>query len=195
MNILLDTLPKTINLDGKKVPIKTDFRDWVRFTKILQDYNLDQMTGVEFVEMMEKIISTLFFESQKIQISFELFQEIVNFYVGFSERKNNKKKNDGPRTYDFVIDADAIYSSFYKEYGIRLIEHEMHWYEFRSLFSNLSENSPVGYLNRIRTMKESEVPAEKRVEFIELKEDLALPAFGSYVEDESVMKKLYARLK
>lgn len=195
MNILFDTLPTTIQIEGKEVPIKTDFRCWLRFAEIVQKYDLDNITVGEFVEMMEKIISTVFKDPEDIEINVSLFSNLLNFYVGFYERKDRKDKEESEKSFDFEIDADAIYASFVKEYGIRLKDTEMHWYEFRTLFGNLSDDTPIGKLIRLRTMKEEDVPKDKLTEFRKLKEEIALPSFGSYAEDENVKKKLREKLK
>lgn len=195
MNILFDTLPTTIQIEGKEVPIKTDFRCWLRFAEIVQKYDLDNITVGEFVEMMEKIISTVFKDPEDIEINVSLFSNLLNFYVGFFERKDRKDKEESEKSFDFEIDADAIYASFVKEYGIRLKDTEMHWYEFRTLFGNLSDDTPIGKLIRLRTMKEEDVPKDKLTEFRKLKEEIALPSFGSYAEDENVKKKLREKLK
>lgn len=195
MNILFDTLPTTIQIEGKEVPIKTDFRCWLRFAEIVQKYDLDTITIGEFVEMMEKIISTVFKDPEDIEINVSLFSNLLNFYVGFYERKDRKDKEESEKSFDFEIDADAIYASFVKEYGIRLKDTEMHWYEFRTLFGNLSDDTPIGKLIRLRTMKEEDVPKDKLTEFRKLKEEIALPSFGSYAEDENVKKKLREKLK
>lgn len=195
MNILFDTLPTTIQIEEKEVPIKTDFRCWLRFAGIVQKYDLDNITVGEFVEMMEKIISTVFKDPEDIEINVSLFSNLLNFYVGFYERKNKKEKEEQEKSFDFEIDADAIYASFVKEYGIRLKDTEMHWYEFRTLFGHLADDTPIGKLIQIRMMKESDVPKEKREELQKIKEEIALPSFGSYAEDENVLKKLREKLK
>ena len=193
MNILFDTLPTTIKIDGNDVPIKTDFRCWIRFENVIQEYNLEAITIDEFVEMMNRIISILFLESQYIEPTYSLFIELINFFVGFDQGK--KSKDSTQKVFDFQVDSNAIYASFLKEYGIRLTNEEMHWYEFRTLFSNLSSDTPIGKLIQIRTTDEKDISQEKRAEFRKLKEEVALPVFGSYKQDANVLKKLRDKLR
>ena len=194
MNILLDALPTTINIDGEAIPVKTDFRYWIRFTEIVQEYDLESITIDEYVEMMQKVISTIFYDEQKIEITITLFSEITDFYTGFSKGKQSKKNNE-KKVFDFVVDADEIYSSFLQEYGIRLIHEKMHWYEFRTLFSGLSQDSAIGRLIHIRTMTDEDVPKDKIAKLHELQEEVKLPSFGSYLKDEIAIKNLWEKLK
>ena len=194
MNILLDALPTTINIDGEAIPVKTDFRYWIRFTEIVQEYDLESITIDEYVEMMQKVISTIFYDEQKIEITITLFSEITEFYTGFSKGKQSKK-NSEKKVFDFVVDADEIYSSFLQEYGIRLIHEKMHWYEFRTLFSGLSQDSAIGRLIHIRTMTDEDVPKDKIAKLHELQEEVKLPSFGSYLKDEIAIKNLWEKLK
>lgn len=191
MNILTDPLPSTIKIGDKEIPVKTDFRIWIRFISIMQEYDLDHLTVEDYVDMMDRVSKLLF--SRPPELSNELFLAIVTFFSGFS----NEKKGDtnGKKTYDYNIDADAIYSSFAQIYGIRLAGQQMHWYEFRALFANLPEECPIGKLIHIRTMKDSEVPKEKRTEFRKLKESVALPAFRSYAEDDNALNNLRKALR
>lgn len=191
MNILTDPLPSTIQVLDAEIPIKTDFRVWIRFVNIVQEYDLDHLTIDEYIDMMERISELLF--NKQPEMSAELFPAIVAFFAGYSNEK--KGDADGKKTYDYNIDADAIYSSFAQIYGIRLADQQMHWYEFRALFANLPEDCPIGKLIHIRTMKDSDVPKEKRMEFRKLKESVSLPAFRSYAEDDKALNNLRKALK
>lgn len=194
MNVLLDALPTTIDIDGEAVPVKTDFRCWIKFTEIVQEYDLENITIEDYVEMMEKVISTIFYDEQKIDITISLFSQITEFYTGFTKGKKSKK-NDNKKVFDFVVDADEIYASFLQEYGIRLINEKMHWYEFRTLFSGLSQETAIGRLIHIRTMTDKDVPKDKISELHELQEEVKLPSFGSYLKDEIAIKNLWEKLK
>lgn len=191
MNILTDPLPTTIRLQEKDVEIKTDFRPWLQFVQVLQEYNLEAMTLEEYAEMTERISKVLF--DEEIDLTYDLFPAAVTFFSGYSNGKKSESKNE--KLVDYAIDADAIYSSFAQVYGIRLGQTQMHWYEFRALFANLPEESPIGKLIHIRSMKDSDVPKEKRTEFRKLKESVALPAFRSYSEDTNALNNLRKALK
>lgn len=191
MNILTDPFPTTIQVDGKEISIKTDFRVWIRFISLVQEYDLDNLTVGDYIDMTERISKLLFIRQP--ESSAELFPAIVTFFSGFSTGK--KGDHDRKRTFDYEIDADAIYASFAQVYGIRLDRAEMHWYEFRALFSNLPEECPIGKLIHIRLTKEEDVAAEKRAEFRKLKESVELPAFRSYDEDNEVLTKLRNALR
>ena len=191
MNILTDPLPSTIRLQNKDVHIKTDFRPWLQFIQIIQEYNLDAMTLDEYTEMTERIGRILFEES--IDLTYDLFPAAVTFFTGYSNGKKSESTNE--KLVDYAIDADAIYASFSQVYGIRLADEKMHWYEFRALFANLPEDCPVGRLIHIRSMEDSDVPKEKVADLHKLKESVALPIFRSYAEDNEALNNLRKALK
>lgn len=37
MNILIDKFPDTVCVNGKDYEVETDFREWIRFTKLVED--------------------------------------------------------------------------------------------------------------------------------------------------------------
>lgn len=57
-----------------------------------------------------------------------------------------------PKCFDFAQDADAIYSSFWMDYGIDLHNElgRMHWHTFIALFSGLSERTKMREIMSIR---------------------------------------------
>lgn len=191
MNILTDPLPSTIRLQDQDVEIKTDFRPWLQFIQTIQEYDLTVLTLDEYAEMTERISRILF--EKKIDLTYDLFPAVVHF---FSDYDNGKKGTSATeKLVDYEIDSDAIYSSFAQVYGIRLAAEKMHWYEFRALFANLSEDCPVGRLMHIRSMKDSDVPKEKLQDLHKLQESVALPVFRSYAEDNEALNKLRKALK
>lgn len=191
MNILTDPLPTTIRLQNQDVEIKTDFRPWLQFIQIVQEYNLEALTIEEYAEMTERISQTLFREPP--ELTYDLFPAVVTFFSGYSNGKKGESQNE--KIVDYSIDADAIYSSFAQVYGLRLSSEKMHWYEFRALFANLPEDCAVGRLMHIRSMKETDVPKEKRQDLRKLKESVALPTFRTYAQDSTALANLRKALK
>lgn len=191
MNILTDPLPTTVNLQNREVEIKTDFRPWLQFVQIIQEYNLEALTMDDYIEMVERISRILF--TVQPELTYDLFPAVVAFFSGYSNGKKGESTNE--KLVDYSIDADAIYSSFAQVYGIRLNETKMHWYEFRALFENLPEDCPVGRLMHIRGMKDSDVPKEKRADLLKLKQSVALPTFRTYAEDNEALNNLRKALK
>lgn len=192
MNILTDPLPNTISIQGREVAIKTDFRDWLRFIAIVRDYDLDRLTIEDYAEMVRRISETLFEDPP--EITYDLFPAVTAFYSGFSNGKKSES-DDNKRLFDYEIDAESIYSSFAQVYGIRLKNEKMHWYEFRALFVALPEECALGKLIHIRSMKESDVPKDKRGELRKAKEAVALPVYRSYAEDDEALANLRKALK
>lgn len=69
-----------------------------------------------------------------------------------------RKPNRNEVWYDLFEDYDAIEASFAQQYGIRLrTEDGMLWDEFTNLLAGLNGDTPLGYLVRIRSEKDSKV--------------------------------------
>jgi hypothetical protein len=72
----------------------------------------------------------------------------------------------GDTIFDFDIDAELIYASFMKDYGINLFKEQgkLQWSEFNALLANLSEETPLRQVIRIRTWRPDKdtKPKEKK---------------------------------
>lgn len=191
MNILTDPLPTTIRLQGNDIEIKTDFRSWLQFAQTIQEYDLDRLALEDYAEMLERISKILFREPP--EITYDLFPIVAAFYSGFSNGK--KGESSSKKLVDYAIDAEVIYASFAQVYGIRLNAERMHWYEFRALYANLPDDCALGRLMHIRSMKDSDVPKEKRGELHKLQESVALPVYRSYEEDNEALNNLRKALR
>ena len=66
MNILADPLPESITVQGEEVPVKTDFRVWIRFTAIVQEYDLDRLTVSDYADMVERVSKCCLYKEREI---------------------------------------------------------------------------------------------------------------------------------
>lgn len=64
--------------------------------------------------------------------------------ASLTRRRKPNKQNLKPsrRSYDFEIDADALYTSFREAYGIDLLQEDLHWWAFRELMLGLPDDTP-----------------------------------------------------
>ena len=71
----------------------------------------------------------------------------------FKEIQQKKSSSDKKPSFCFVQDANYIFSSFYKDYGIDLIEFQdkLHFEKFIALFGGLSEKTIIKKIIDIRT--------------------------------------------
>lgn len=140
MNLLINPLP-TKNKYGQN--LRTDFRYWVNFARILDDDAIDDMTRVQLA--LQSVYVNPNFNNVE-----QLFDGAMEFFrVGEPAPKNNM----GEKLLDFDKDAGHIIVSFQQQYGIRLMSVKMHWWEFRTLLNGLSEDTIMGFIMRIRSAK------------------------------------------
>ena len=162
-NVLIDKLPLCITLFEKDYPVYTSFKNWIEISLILEDGGLDDALN------LAKILKLCYKEKLPENIGSAILG-MLSFLNGDTEFFVSPDKKSNQRLYSFRDDADVIFASFYKEYGIDLEKSDMHWYKFLALFRGLSDENPFKTLLKIRTADETKIKdAEKRRKLRELK--------------------------
>lgn len=191
MNILIDKLPQKID----NIEINTDFRNWMLFELILQDKELNEQE--QFLEIINvtlkdgiKVISNLTKNELK-----NVINNLLWFYTcdRYKNEKNNKIfdlkqdfKTKSKAIYSFEYDADYIFSSFYECYKIDLTKTKMHWWKFKTLFANLSDNCIFSKIMQYRSIEiNSKMSKEERKFYLEKKRIYALPDLRTNEQKEN----------
>lgn len=179
MSILTEQLPDCIECGGEKIPIKTDFRIWLKFTNMMSgEMNAEKIADILKLVFIHKLPPTLEIAMQKL----------VEFYCGGDERHDNSSGTSKKRLYDFEYDANAIYTSFIKDYGIDILSCNMHWWKFRALFSALGEETEMAKIMKYRAVNLKEIKDKNQKKFYrKMKKLHALPDRRSQEERESEM--------
>ena len=133
MNLLTDTLPDFLIIDGKEYKIKTDFKIWIKVSQIMSDTtfsaeNIIKIIGMVFEEIPTNLCKTI--------------QEIFKFSNPLN-RKGGKDKEETTtrRIFDYEYDSEYIYAAFWQQYNIDLCKADLHWWQFLALFNCLSEET------------------------------------------------------
>lgn len=121
-------LPNTITVNGKAYSIYTDYRIWLRFM-----IDVDEKTsGFD--------VSYLFKNDMPPNIS-------INDLMSFASPKNELPRpieHSSDILLDFKLDSDLIYSAFFGQYGIDLIEVDnLHWHKFLALLSGITNGTKL----------------------------------------------------
>lgn len=191
MNILIDKLPQKID----NIEINTDFRNWMLFELILQDKELSEQE--QFLEIINvtlkdgiKVISNLTKNELK-----NVINNLLWFYTcdRYKNEKNNKIfdlkqdfKTKSKAIYSFEYDAEYIFASFCECYKIDLTKTKMHWWKFKTLFANLSDNCIFSKIMQYRSIEiNSKMSKEERKFYLEKKRIYALPDLRTSEEKES----------
>lgn len=182
MSIITDALPCSVEYGGVKFAVNTDFRLWLGFENL--------MTGKRFTpENLAVFLSRCYLKlPPDINTAVQL---AVGFYVGAKEdaapHKTGKEESK-KRVYDFDYDADYIYAAFLSQYGVDLTTVMLHWYQFKALFSALSEDCKIVQIMQYRRAVLSEIKDKDQRAFYRKMQNLyRLPDMRTEEEKEQDM--------
>lgn len=143
--------PEYVEVNGKQYKIDTDFRTAIECQEIAMDNTIGDF------ERALAIIYKLFGEEAiNTPEHYESLLKLAKKYLSCG--KEIAETNEKPDM-DFIEDYSYIKTSFISDYGIRLDDTKMHWWEFIDLMNGLS-NSELGnccVLNRIRNLRNFDV--------------------------------------
>ena len=151
MNILVDRLPTTIEIDGASYRIDADFRTCLRIIMAFEDSDLT------LLEKNLLFYNNLFIDKPE-DVKAALEYGVVFLDCGKSEEESNT--NTGLRVFSWNKDANLIYSAFQQTHGIDLNAVEfMHWWRFVALFMDMGSDTAfcnlVGLRQKVMTGKAS----------------------------------------
>ena len=167
-----------LSADGAEYPIDACFRTVLACIRINADPDRPALEKAYCV-------AKKFFLAHPPPDMWELF---ARFVAGSDEGDR-----DNEPVMDFEQDAAAIYASFWQQYGIDLLQSELHWVAFRALLVGLTEDTCFGQRVRLRTMDDSKLPPDERAKLRKLKDMVAIAPKTSQAERE-LMAELDARL-
>lgn len=184
MNILIDSFPETVEVDGDEYTIWTDFRYALLFSLMMDDPDLaDEEKVVQALELFYPVISD--------DIGAAL-QAVMDFFkCGKPERKTagNASGKSGGWVYSFEHDDSYIYSAFMQQYRIDLNDVDMHWWKFKALFEALSPDTLFKQIVKYRAVEiNSEMAQEEKQFYQDMKRIYALPDRVSESERERIAK-------
>lgn len=143
--------PEYVEVEGKRYKINTDFRVAIKCFEIIEDNSIGDF------ERSLGVICTLFGKDSIDDIDkCKKLLELAEKYLlcGKEVEKTNQKKD-----MDYKQDYPYIKTSFLSDYGIRLDDEKMHWWEFFELVNGLS-NDELGsccIFNRVRNLRNFDV--------------------------------------
>lgn len=156
MSILTQKLPDYLEIQGKKCPIKTDFKTWLVFSELIGNDN-------DLIKKIPQIFDDIFYELPPN--FFDAMSAIMNFYSRESIQLKKTSKAVQKKVFDFEYDADLIYSAFVQQYNIDLCDKDIHWWKFKALFEGLSENTHFMKVVQYRGMDLSKVKDKEQKNF------------------------------
>lgn len=171
MNLLIDEVPTTVIIDDVEFEINSDFRISMMFELLINDPELSER---------ERLYQTLILYYPIIPSNLEAaVDKIMWFYkCGKEEQEenNNTNKSSGKKTvkkiYDYEHDSEIIFASFMKSYNINLQRDNLHWWEFKSLFDNIDEDSKLYKIMEIRSVNLNQIKDKDKKNYYKKMKDL-----------------------
>lgn len=183
MRLFGDGLPGAVNCGGEMYPIRTDFREWMRFELLMLDKDIPD-------RMKLTLANRLVFE--KIP-PVDTTEFLLWFYRCGVDPVPTKAKGtkSPPAAYSFEHDESMIFAAFMQCYRIDLCETEMHWWKFRALFDSLSDDTKIKNVMgwRVMDIDEKKLGAEQARHYKKLKELYKLPRSLSEQQKIDSMKR------
>ena len=180
-----------IEYKNKIYNINIAFNRFLKAIDILEDKELEESEKVNYIYEC--------FIDEKHKVDLNDKSNIVNkiFELTNSFLDNKKKIND-EIVMDIKQDFQYIYSSFYKDYGIDLLDNfdKLSWIKFIGLLGGLSKDTKISEVIKIRSMK---VPKANKNNADEIKEIVKLKAYYALEQTEdnfqNQLNNLFGALK
>lgn len=139
MNILYERFPNTVYVNGRNYPVETDFREWIRFTELVEDDTVPwQIKCNLLLQWYTKEIP------KDIEGAICALGEFLKCQRNTEQKKEETESREAEPVFSFVEDAGSIYAAFRETYGIDLQKVSyMHWWEFRTLFDWLPDDTGI----------------------------------------------------
>lgn len=198
-NILIDSLPLTVSVGGRDIPIAWDFRTGILFELLMQDSEVpDNEKAVAAFE--------LYFPDANVEDVADNLDELAERLIWFyccartekrkrnaNAQKNRPKTSFAKRIYDFDVDGPLIYAAFLSQYGVDLQEAEgLHWWKFCAMFDGLTQEHEITKIMGYRAVELSDIKnkAEKN-RLAKLQARYALPANHSTEEKQQIAGAIF----
>lgn len=194
-NILIDTLPEALTVEGRSYAINSDFRAGILFEMLVQDREMsdDEKTYAAL---------DLFFTDEIPDNQGAAVDAILWFYQCGYQNPSEQKKTDrsgqkdsqsGERIFDYDIDAPLIYAAFKSQYKIDLQDEFLHWWKFSAMFRGLHSDEKICEVIGYRSMELSKIKdKEMRAYYAKLKAQYTLPSGMTEIEKVAMAGNVFA---
>lgn len=139
-------LPKTVDVCGSPFLIKTDFREWLKFSEMIKGDC--KLSDFEFL-FVDKVPIVNF------------YKELVNFFINKNETPRLSTGRKGDIVIDYIKDGEYIVSSFMQAYKIDLTSIDyLHWHLFKALFVGLPDDTKIKQIISYRSYKKRNISSD-----------------------------------
>jgi len=143
--IALDKLNRSrqdrVWIDGEDYLIHTSFPYWIAFGKKFETMQKEGVKefSLEELDYLYMVISTKDGKEYGIpEDRLKGYEELAKFFQN-DQPLPHPGKQTNVKGIDWIIDSEYVYAAFLQQYKINLIEQDLHWHDFLSLFNGLTE--------------------------------------------------------
>ena len=159
MNILIDLLPSSVEIEGTEYEIRSDFRTSVLFSILMEDKEVpDSIKYEQALDLYYPVIP---------KNKDEAIEKIIWFYsLGKEEQEVNSTTGKNKKVFDYEEDAIYIYSAFMSDYRIDLQDIEyLHWWKFKSLLEGLKDTNRLNEIIKYRSVDVNKIKDKEEKKF------------------------------
>lgn len=169
MNMLLDTVPDSLTIDGIVYKINTDFRVWIKFENLLTEDN-------ESEDVFSKILSLIFCDKIPPNRANEETVDRILWFYQCGKKRRSVSCGSGKEVFSYDYDDGYICAAFMEQYHIDLNETNMHWWKFHALMLSLSDSTEFVKIMGYRSIEiSSKMTAEQKSFYQKMKQRFKLP--------------------
>lgn len=176
-NLLSEAPPECVFIQGKRYPIRWDFRIGIQVEAIVRSDKPD-------LEKYEKILR-LYYPVMPPDIAAAMDQAMLFYRCGEEREPEEKERrrymrrgSKGP-AWVFTQDAPYIYAAFKEQYGMDLTNKEtLHWWKFMALFESLGEDTKMSKIMYYRQVNTSGMSKAHRAFINEMKKHFQIRESG-----------------
>lgn len=174
MNLLIDLVPNTVEIDNEEYEINSDFRISILFELLMQD------SSVEDEDKYNMALNLYYPQIPPKDKRNEAVEQMLWFYrcgKDVIKSKGNGKGKSVTQIYSFEHDDDYIYAAFMDQYNIDLQDIEyLHWWKFKAMFKALKEDNEIVKIMGYRSMDISKIKdKEQKANYKKLKQLYEIP--------------------
>lgn len=168
-------LPNQIKVGNSFFTIKTNFREWLKFSEKIKNKDIDY-ENISDLFVDELPISTWIMRSE------DIIKSLEDFFINKNATPRESSDNSNENIIDYILDGEYIVGSFMSAYGIDLTTVDMHWHLFKALFLSLPDSAKIRQIMSMRAYKKSNESYDQTS--LKLKEDWRLPDMTDEELDE-----------
>ena len=169
MNMLLDRVPDCLTISGIRYPIKTSFRDWIKFENAI--FNSED--SVSLTNIFRLVFKSLIPTPKHYD---ETVEQILWFYGCGKENNSSRGSSGRKEVFSYDYDDGYIQAAFRQQYGIDLNETDLHWWKFHAYMLSLSPDTEFVKIMGYRAVDiNPKMSAAQRSFYQKMKKHYSLP--------------------